>query len=229
MAGRMAHRTRRGGAATRRIALLSLLVVLAGCAGRPLTEGERQFASDVIGPRLDAGKVRVAAGFGLQAPPATPDPPPQAKRGTVPGICDRVPQGPRTEPPPAFALWNRIHLARKYYRDDTAPRWPQGVLLPQSLIMAHELVHIWQWQNRGRTGYRPGRAVLESLLNLDPYYYTSADGDVFLRFGYEQQAALMEDYFCYALLDPANPRRAELREILAPHFSIDRLDVALAR
>lgn len=209
--------------------MLALLVVLAGCTGRPLSQGERQFAADVIGPGLDVGKVRVAAGFGLQAPPETTAPPPLAKRRTVPGICDRVPQGPRTEPPPAFALWNSIHLAEKYYRDDTAPRWPDSVLLPQSLIMAHELVHIWQWQNRGRTGYRPARAALESLLNLDPYYYTPADGDVFLSFGYEQQAALVEDYFCYALLDPANPRRTALRAILAPHFSIERLDAALAR
>lgn len=209
--------------------LILLLACLTACSGRPLTEGERDFAADVVGDGLDLDQVRLSAGLGLLPLPATPEPPPKADRRTIPGVCDRVPQGPRTEPPPAFALWNRIHLAQKYYRDDTAPSWPKGVLLPQSLIMAHELIHVWQWQNRGRTGYRPGRAVLEGLLNLDPYFYAPGEGDRFFGFGFEQQAALMEDYVCYVLLDPENPRRAELRGILAPHFPVDRLDRALKR
>lgn len=212
----------------RSLALLLGLLFLAACS-RPLTTGERAFAADLLGKTLDADKVRVAVGFGLKPPPPTPDPPAQGKRRTIAGICDRVPQGPRTEPPPAFALWNRIHLAKKYYREDTAPGWPDRVLLPQSLIVAHEMVHVWQWQNRKRTGYRPTRAALESVLNLDPYYYTPTDGDTFLSFGFEQQAALLEDYFCYALLDPQNPRRDELRGLLAPHFPLGRLDNALQR
>lgn len=221
---------RKGGLALvmRWFGLLICLALLTACS-RPLTTAERAFAADVIGDSLDADKVRVAAGFGLKPPPPTPNAPARGKRTTIPGVCDRVPQGPRTEPPPAFALWNRIHMAQKYYRDDTAPGWPDRVLLPQSLIMAHELVHVWQWQNRARTGYRPTRAALESVLSLDPYYYTPADGDTFLSFGYEQQGALVEDYFCYALLDPENPRRAKLRTILAPHFPLGRLDAALER
>lgn len=204
------------------------LLALTACS-RPLTTGERAFAADVIGPSLNPDKVRVASGLGLKTPPPTPQPPAKGERRTIPGICDRVPQGPRTEPPPAFAIYNGIHLRPDLYRDDTAPGWPDRRLLPQSLIMAHELVHVWQWQNRARTGYRPARAVLESLLNLDPYYYQPGDNDTFLSFGYEQQAALLEDYYCYALLDPENPRRAELHALLAPHFPVARIDAALAR
>ncbi len=216
-------------AAPRTILLLAACLVCLSACSRPLTNGERAFAADVIGDSLDVDKVRIAAGFGLKPPPATPNSPARGKRTTIAGVCDRVPQGPRTEPPPAFALWNRIHIAQKYYRDDSASGWPRRVLVPQSLIMAHELVHVWQWQNRARTGYSPVRAVLESVLNLDPYYYAPGEGDTFLGFGYEQQGALVEDYFCYALLDPENPRRTELRALLAPHFPLGRLDAALAR
>lgn len=212
-----------------RAALAALLLALAACGGRPLSDSEQAFAADIIGDELDTGKVRVAAGFGPSRPSAAPTPPVKAKRKTVPGACARVPQGPRTEPPPGFALRNRIHLRNDLYRDDLAPGWPDRILVPQSFVLAHELVHVWQWQNRQVTGYRPLRAFLEGLLNVDPYYYRPAGDDAFLGFGYEQQAALVEDYFCHVLFDPGNPRRADLRAILAPHFPLDRLDAALAR
>lgn len=217
-----------------RVAMLVLLLMLAACA-RPLTPGEKAFAHDILGDSLDVDKVRIARDFGLRAPatvadapPARPEPAPEKIR-TIPGICDRKPQGPRSEPPPAFALWNRIHLIGRFYRPDTAPGWPDRVALPQALILAHELVHVWQWQNRRRTGYRPARAALESMLAIDPYYYRPEDADGFLSYGFEQQGALVEDYFCYALFDPVNPRRAELRRLLAPHFPVARLDAVLAR
>jgi hypothetical protein len=211
-------------------ALLLLFALILSACSRPLAPGERAFANDIFGRGLNVDQTRIAAGFGLSAPPNTTAAPlASGKLKTLPGICDRVPQGPRTEPPPAFALWNRIHISDEFYRGETAPGWPNQVLLPQSLIMAHELVHVWQWQNRAVTGYRPARAALESLLNLDPYFYQPGDPTGFLSFSYEQQAALVEDYVCYALLDPINPRREDLRTILVPYFPLDRLDAALAR
>ena len=101
--------------------------------------------------------------------------------------------------------------------------------MPHSLIMAHELVHVWQWQKRRITGYRPAKAGLESVLNIDPYFYQAGDDAKFLNYGFEQQAALVEDYLCYGLFDPDNPRRAKIRTILEPHFRMDRLDAALKR
>ena len=194
-----------------------------------MATGEQSFATDIFGDTLKTEKVRVAAGFGLTPPPSPKAPPSSGTLRTVPGICTRVPQGPRTEPPPAFALYNQIHLSHEFYREETAPDWPNRVLLPQALIVAHELTHVWQWQNRKRTGYRPARAALESLFNLDPYFYQPGDSDGFLSFGYEQQAALVEDYLCYAMLDPENPERAKLRAVLVPYFPLDRVDKALKR
>lgn len=195
-----------------------------------MAEGERAFARDFFGGGLKTENIRVAAGFGV-APSSElrPLPPESRTIKPQPGLCDRVaPSGP-DGPPPAWALYNTVHVTREYYREDTLPGWPDKILLPQALILAHELVHVWQWQNRGRTGYRPAKAGLESLLNLDPYFYVPDADAGFLEYGFEQQASLVEDYFCYGLFDTENPRRAQLRKILAPYFRVTRIDALLAR
>ncbi len=206
------------------------LAALAACA-RPLSENERRFAADIIGPTLDVGKVRIAHGFTPLPPaPETPDLDdlyPVSRENTVTGLCERAAPEPRSGPPPGWALWNRVHFSHEFYRADLAPEWPNAARFPQALVLAHELVHVWQWQHRDVTGYRPTRAALESMMNMDPYFYQPGPDATFLKFGFEQQAALLEDYICHALYDPAAPRRAELRPLLAPYFPLDRLDAAL--
>lgn len=208
---------------------MGLVVALTACA-RPLAPGERALAEDIFGDGFESRKVRIAAGLGVvPAPAPLPLPPKSDSIELRPGVCDRVtPTGP-TGPPPAWAIYQTVHVARTFYREELMPGWPDQILLPQVLILAHELVHVWQWQNRDRTGYRPLRAAVESLLNLDPYFYIPEPGAGFLEYGFEQQAALVEDYFCFGVFDPKNPRRAELRAILAPHFQVGRIDDLLAR
>jgi hypothetical protein len=215
---------------------LVLLLVLGAACSRSLAEGERAFARDLFGETLDARRARVAIGLGLRPPPR---PRPRAAIPEVaaakpiprrPGVCDRVaPSTGPPAPPPAFALYDRVHVMPEWYRPDMMAGWPHRVAVPEALIFAHELVHVWQWQNRTRTGYRPDRAALESLLRGDPYFYAPAGNDGYLAFGYEQQAALVEDYMCYLIFDPEAPRRAELRQILRQVFTVDRLDAAAKR
>ena len=218
--------------AGRLVTLVALCCALAACT-RPLTQNERRFAADVVGPTLDADKARIARGFApLPEAPAVPDTSdlyPVNVENRIEGLCDRAAPEPRSGPPPGWTLWNGVHMSREFYRADLAAEWPRAARFPQALVLAHELVHVWQWQHRRVTGYRPARAALENMLNMDPYFYTPNGDATFLKFGFEQQAALMEDYVCYALYDPAAPRRAELRPLLAPYFPIGRLDAALAR
>lgn len=218
--------------AVRRAVLCLALAGVAAACTRPLTPSERAFAADVIGPDLDAGEVRLARGLGLSAPEKQPERAARllpVARPPIEGLCDRDAPEPQEGPPPAFALWNRIHVAEDFYRPEMAPAWPRAALFPEALILAHELVHAWQWQNRARTGYTPARAALESWISRDPYFYKPEAELRFADFGYEQQASLVEDYLCYGLYDPANPRRDALRRILAPHFPLDRLDGALGQ
>ena len=202
-------------------------LVLSAC-GRPLAEGETALAHDLFGAGLELGEVRVAAGLGLASPPAQTAPRP-SQRIHRPGACDRDAPAPKGGPPPAFATYQTVHVTRRFYAADMAAGWPAAAPLPQVLILAHELGHVWQWQNRARTRYAPLRAALESVFNTDPYFYAPAHEKSFLQYGYEQQASLIEDYLCYALVDADAPRRAELRAILAPHFPVARLDAALGQ
>ena len=209
------------------IRFVVILVLLAGCS-RPLTSVETEFANDLFGPSLDTSKVRVTQGLGIAPLYRTV---PKAEATIVTGTdkaCIRTPSPTRSaNPPQAFAFKNRLHFGTGLYSSDMALVWPEYLRFPQAIILAHELTHAWQWQNREKTGYTPWRAVRESLLKVDPYFSNPDDAPTFLLFGYEQQAAIVEDYVCFAVANPNHPRRFELREILQPVLPMDRFDAAI--
>jgi hypothetical protein len=208
-------------------AFLAVAIVgaLASCS-RSLTGAEREFAGDLFGETLDTSKVRVTQGLGLAPLYRTVPRKVTLVEGTD-EACLRVPQPRGAQPPQAFALANRVHFETGLYSSDMVITWPERLRMPQALILAHELTHVWQWQNRAVTGYSPARAIAESLELADPYF--SDEEAEFFSFGYEQQAAIVEDYICFAFANPDHPRRDELRAILAPIFPLDRFDAAIAR
>lgn len=209
----------------RLVGLLAALLVILGCS-RPLTPAEAAFAEDLFGDSLDTSKIQVTQGLGVLPLYRTVPGQVSIVEGTD-RACVRTPQPRGAQPPQAFALANRLHFDTELYSSDMIIRWPDAMRVPQALIFAHELTHAWQWQNRDRTGYTPLRAASESLALADPYF---SKGDAaFFSFGYEQQAALVEDYVCFAFANPNHPRRSELREILAPVFPLDEFDAVLAR
>lgn len=212
-----------------RPAVLGLLLLLLAACARPLAPGEAAFAADLFGPTLDLSRVRVTKGLGLLPLPAAPHPPlapaqpPAASAPRPEAPCARraVPAAERG-PPAGVVLFNRIHLFGRFYRDDLAEGWPGPVRVAPALLLAHELTHVWQWQNRARTGYSPLRALAEGVGAGDPYHSAAEDARPFLARGFEQQAALVEDYVCHVLLDPRAPRRAALAALLAPHLPVER-------
>lgn len=68
--------------------------------------------------------------------------------------------------------------------------WPgapaEAVSLAQRAHLAHELVHVWQYQALKRSGIE--------LLFSRVYRYRLEPAREFLSYGYEQQAAIVEDY-----------------------------------
>ena len=202
--------------------LLAGVLLVSACT-RPLSDSETAFARAMFGDGLDTSEVRVTQGLGLAPLVRTV---PVSTRRVVPpdDACVRTPS-PVRPPPRAFALRNRVHFTRDLYSSDMMAGWPKGLRVPHALIMAHELVHVWQWQNRATTGYRPLKAAAESVRIADPYFY-GATGE-FARLGYEQQAALVEDWLCYAVLDRDDPRKAELEATLLPVFPLGRVEAAM--
>ncbi|MGI9388988.1 MAG: hypothetical protein ACR2O1_02930 [Boseongicola sp.] len=207
--------------------LLCLLLALAACS-RPLTEAETQFAEDLFGETLDVEKVRVAHGLGLTPPPKFVPGNVKKLRGTE-RACVRTPQPRGSQPAQAFALRNGVFFSDILYSGDMATPWPRGMRLPQALIFAHELTHVWQWQNRDKTGYSAWRAIQESLKIADPYFSPSGNAPEFFKFGFEQQAAIVEDFICFTIANPRHPRRLELRAILAPILPVADFEAAIQR
>ncbi|MDA8586248.1 hypothetical protein N9L47_08240 [Rhodobacteraceae bacterium] len=202
--------------------VVCVFLVLAACA-RPLTEAEERMAQDVFGPTLDTSKIRIANGAGILPPIKTRVTNIIRVTGTD-EACLRVAQtqGER-QPSQAFAIGNRLHFHTGLYSSDMVLAWPGPLRFPQALVFTHEIAHAWQWQNRARTGYTPFRAGLESLQLVDPYFAPPGEAP-FFSFGYEQQAAIIEDYICFIFANPNHPRRYELRAILEPVFPVDQID-----
>lgn len=208
--------------------VLGLCLILLAACSRPLTENERVFAETLFGPTLDTENVTISQGLGIAPLYRTVPSSVRVVRGTE-RACVRTPQPFGGQPPQAFALYERMHFDSTLYASDMALFWPRGLRFPQGLILAHELTHVWQWQNRDVTGYAPWRAVAESFELADPYYSGSLDTPLFLSLGYEQQAAIVEDFVCFTVANPTHPRRAQLREVLEPFFPVETFEAALGQ
>ena len=205
---------------------LLAMISLAGCS-RTLTPDETAFAENLFGDTIDIEKVTVTQGLGIAPLYRTVPNSVRVMRGTD-RACIRTKQPRGAQPPQAFAYRNRISFDSELYSSDMARPWPVGLRFPQALVLAHELTHVWQWQNRDLTGYTPMRAVAESWELADPYFSEMDDAPVFLAFGYEQQAAIVEDYVCFTVANPNHPRRAKLRALIEPFFPVDAFEAALA-
>ena len=201
------------------------LILVAACA-RPLTEAEAKFAQDLFGPSLDTSQVTIAQGLGLFPLYKTVPTKVTVLNGTD-KACVRTPQPRGAQPPQAFAFRNRMHFDSELYSSNMALGWPERLRFPNAIILAHELTHVWQWQNREVTGYTAMRALKESWHIADPYFSASTDAPVFFAFGYEQQAAIVEDFVCFSVANPTHPRHDELKETLAPVLPVDQFQAAI--
>jgi hypothetical protein len=200
-------------------------MALAACT-RPLTDNEVTLARDVFGDQIDVSKVRIGKDLALIPPPNSARIKVSYKRAGN-DFCARGPTPPRTEAPPGVAIGNTIHLRSDVYQADAGLFWPDRLVIPHNFVFVHELVHVWQWQNREQTGYSPLTAIREGMSKDDAYFYEPGQELRLDDFGYEQQAAIIEDYLCHVMFDPQSPRRDLLRAVLAPVLPIDHLDARI--
>ena len=93
------------------------------------------------------------------------------------------------------------------------------------MLFAHEITHVWQWQNRATTGYSPLRAAREHEGGADPYLYDINTKAGFLDYGYEQQASIVEEFVCCAALDPTGSRTQRLEALISETMPIQDLKI----
>lgn len=206
--------------AARLIAPLIALALLAGC-GRPLTGTEMAFAERLQGSDLALDRVRLVRGapVGSVTFHRRPRPPVTCRERIMPPETDAV----ITTRPAAVTLFNRIFFSRDWYLDDYAPDYPDRLYLAEAMLLAHELTHVWQWQNRARTGYSPFLAAVEHGTADDPYLFDLDGAATLGDFGYEQQGAIVEEYVCCRALAPEAARTKRLHEMLSREFPVTPL------
>ena len=129
-----------------------------------------------------------------------------------------------TVAPGAMAIFHNTRFREDLYREDFLAGYPDRIDLADAMLFAHEMVHVWQWQNRARTGYHPLRAAGEHAAQDDPYLIDPDTRTRFLDHGYEQQGAIVEEYLCCRVLAPDAGRTKRLHDMIAAEFPLARLD-----
>ena len=194
------------------ILVLACFGLLASC-GRPLTPNEIAFSRTIHGSALDVSRVRLHDGAPTRAVTFRRKPRPRTtcRALILPPTQEKI----VTAKPAAVALWNTVLFDEDWYLDDYVPDYPDTIGLIAAMLLAHELTHIWQWQNRELTGYSPLRAASEHRKSADPYLFDLKTKPDFLSFGYEQQGAIVEEFVCCRALDPQAPRTQRLHQMIA--------------
>ncbi len=204
-----------------RLLILIAMTLLVAACGRPLTPSEAAFMADLQGDTFDPTPVRIArnplVGVFTQTYPTRP-----------PTTCrERIFPAPTTPTISAqtggITFFNTVHLREDLVIDDYT-RFPDGTRsLIASMFFAHEMTHVWQWQNRAVTGYHPFRAFAEHASIEDPYLFSNDDARAFLSYGYEQQASLVEEYVCCRATDPRGARTARLEALIGQAMPVTPL------
>jgi hypothetical protein len=203
------------------IRALLLLLLLSSC-GRPLTENERAFAGTLMGDSLDFAAVRLHDGAPVRAITMTRKARPRTtcRERILPP--EKVGEVIQTKPA-AVALWNTVMFSGDWYIDDYLPDYPDRIGLIAAMIFAHELTHVWQWQNRKTTGYSPLRAAREHGGGADPYLFDLSAEPRFLDFAFEQQGSIVEEYVCCRALAPQAPRTKRLHALIGQAMPVSDL------
>ncbi|MFD2739026.1 hypothetical protein ACFSUD_05565 [Sulfitobacter aestuarii] len=200
--------------------LLLAFLALAAC-GRPLTLNERAFLSDIHGDSLKLDAMRLVDGAPTRAVTFRRKPRPRTtcREMILPPQKDEI----ITTKPAAVALWNHVLFDRDWYLEDYLADYPERVNLIAAMLLAHEATHVWQWQNRARTGYSPLRAAVEHQLAEDPYLFEIDTPRRFSEFAYEQQGSIVEEFVCCRAIAPQAPRTQRLHRLIAQAMPVAAL------
>lgn len=211
-----------------RRALLFALVLLAAACGRPLTEGETALMTALQGDTIDTGRVRVAENrfVGITSHTYPVRPRTTCREKLLPPSEETT----FTARTAGVVLGHTLHVRPDWYLEDYTRNAAGEMSLVAAMFLAHEVTHVWQWQNRALTGYHPFKAATEHGFGADPYLFDTDGTDGaerrFLEYGYEQQASIVEEYICCDTLDPDGARTARLRALLRQAMPVTDLPTA---
>lgn len=200
-----------------------ILLCLAACTSRPLTEAERSFLTTVHGDAVDLDAVKVARGSISSA--ITADIPPRPRN-----TCREKIYPPRVGPQvlifPGLTVDSVMYFTDPFWSYDYVEGYPETLPLRDAMRLAHEVTHVWQWQARAETKYHPLKALREHIEEDDPYLLDFDPDRPFLSYAWEQQGSLVEEFVCCRALDPDGEKTKALYAMMSERFpGLARRDV----
>lgn len=191
---------------------LFAFLMLAGCA-RGLTDGETRLMAELMGDTFAPAQARLLEvgliGMTTRTYPVRP-------QVTCQSRIHRPLEGPTFQTRTAGAVaWDHVLTNPDWTLPNYLTGYPERINLVAAMYFAHEMTHIWQWQNRDVTGYAPWRGAAEHRPGTDPYLFDPDEVVTFLDMGYEQQAAVVEEYICCRTLAPEAARTLRLYDVLS--------------
>lgn len=189
-----------------------LAFLLLTACGRGLTDGERALMTPLLGDSWNADSARMveAPFIGVTTRTFAARPQITCRERIAP-----APSGPTVQSRTAGAVaWTHVLTSTDWTLPDYAEGYPDSFNLVAAMFFAHEMTHIWQWQNRDTTGYTPFRGLAEHKPGVDPYLFDSTEQIAFLDLGYEQQASMVEEFVCCRTIAPEAARTQRLYQTL---------------
>jgi len=198
-----------------------VLLSVAACS-RQMTDGEIAYTEGIITQGVDFGEVRFSGQEkqGIQ----------KAERILAQEVLgasaseesvDRLISGlPSLFGADAFVIGNTVYFDSDVYSSD----FSTSTIDSDRWLMAHELTHVWQWQNRDVTGYTFAKVVSEHLnYGDDVYEYTLAQGKKFTEYRFEQQGAIVQCFAMLRQLMPSDPLTVRHESLIRSEFPLDAL------
>ncbi len=127
----------------------------------------------------------------------------------------------------AMVIKNNIYYKSDAYKADLAAGFPTNVFVDDLDLLGHEIMHVWQYQNRDRTGYSLLAVALEHIRYSDPYDYHIVPGKKFLDYRFEQQGRIVQDYVRYSFTAPGSAELQALRRLLSQEFDLKAFNETL--
>ncbi|RWM15687.1 hypothetical protein [Mesorhizobium sp.] len=126
-----------------------------------------------------------------------------------------------------LTIGNNIYFKDEFCAVNLAAGYPTYQDIHLLARLAHEIMHVWQFQNSKITGYSFLRIAIERIsLGEAAYDYKPLQpGRPFLAYRFEQQGQIVEDYVVYAHTNPAEAAR--YRRLISKALDIDAMIASL--
>ncbi len=205
---------------SRVFSLTGIVLALASCS-RDMTEGEIEYSQDILTRNLDFSQVSFV-GWASEKAKAREAFELMAREDE---LADRFAgaESMAASLPGLFGA-DALTIGNKVFFDQFLWDFSTSIYEEDRWLMAHELVHVWQWQNRDRLGYSFSKIIAEHIEFGDEVYeYSLKSGKRFTEYRFEQQGQIVQCFAQLRFTHPNDPATERHRQVIRAEFPLDQV------